>query len=463
MESVDRLVLTFLLNAAWQIPALLAAGALGARLLRRGPARHRHALWLGVLAACVLLPAASLLPREPAWRSSLDSTATVRTAESPMPAAWPAWVPLTAPETPRLPAAWVRAVALLYGLSFAAHAVRLGRAWRWTARLGRSARGVADADLPEPAATIAARCRAAFGLGPVPLCVSGAVDGPVTLGARVPAILLPPSLLKEAPADHLTAALGHEMAHIHRRDFLVNLLGELWLLPVAFHPATRWLRRRLAESREMACDEAAVERLIAPRVYARSLLSLATTFAGSSRPAYTLGALDADLLEVRMRRLLDAQPRLGARRARATLSLAALVLAAAGLTAAGLAFDPPSAGAAANDLAPFVGTWKGEYSELTIRDAGGQPEVALVWLRKSGRVTPRLFDPRVTGRTLRFRLQAEMQYRPDLPKQTVDFDQVFELTGDGPGQGRLRQIWSSLEGRSDVPPPPPPAVLTRQR
>ena len=463
MKSMDGLVLTFLGNALWQIPAILAVAAAGARLLRRGPARFRHALWVGALAASVLLPAASLLPREPAPRAAAPAVALSGGA----PAVWPDWVPHRAASATGLSGGLVRFLVLLYGLSLAAHAVRLMRAWRWTERLAGSARPVAD--LPEPVASIAARCREAFGLGPVTLFCSSAVNGPVTLGAREPAILLPQGFLEHAPPDHLTAALGHEMAHIRRRDFLLNLLGELWLLPVAFHPALRWLRGRLAESREMACDEAAVERLIAPRAYARSLLSMASTLAGSSRPAYTLGALDADLLEVRMRRLLDSGPRLGARKARATLSLAALLLAAAGLTAAGLSFDARSAGAAAGGLSPFAGVWKGEASELVIREAGGSPEVTLTWLRlrpqedgtvKTERMSPRVLDPRVTGRTLRFRIQAEIQYRPNLPKEKVESDQVFELLGQD--QGRMRQVWSSLEGRQDVPPPPPPSLLKRQ-
>src|SRR5689334_5319716 len=66
MKGVDGLVLTFLLNALWQIPAAMAAGLLGARLLRRAPSWQRHILWLVVAAACVVLPAASLLRSAPA-------------------------------------------------------------------------------------------------------------------------------------------------------------------------------------------------------------------------------------------------------------------------------------------------------------------------------------------------------------------------------------------------------------
>lgn len=474
MKSIDGLVLTFLGNALWQIPAILAVAAVGARLLRRGPARYRHALWVGALAASVLLPVASLLPRrEPPATAPAPAAAL---AAGGAPAGWPAWVPRSAPEPARIPGALARAVVLVYGLSVTIHALRLARAWAWTGQLARTGREVR---LPEPAAAIAARCRQAFGLGPVPLLCSAVVDGPVTLGARQPAILLPPAFLESAPPEHLTAALGHEMAHIRRRDFLLNLLGKVWLLPVAFHPALLWLRRQLAASREMACDEAAVERLIAPRTYARSLLSMASTLAGLSRPAYTLGALDADLLEVRMRRLLDVGPRLGARRARATLGLAALLLAAAGLTAAGLSLDAEAAGAARGELAPFAGVWTGEFSpepgvtltanKLVIQGAAEHPVVTLTWFRhrrqddatlKTDRIIPEVLEPRIAGNTLYFRTRAEMRYRPDGPQETMETAQVVELLGDG--QGVMRQVWSSLEGRKDVPPPPPPTLLKRR-
>ena len=48
--DLDGHVLTFLANALWQVPAVVVAAALAARLLRRAPARHRHALWLAALA-----------------------------------------------------------------------------------------------------------------------------------------------------------------------------------------------------------------------------------------------------------------------------------------------------------------------------------------------------------------------------------------------------------------------------
>ena len=469
MRTLDGLALTFLLNALWQVAAVAAAAALGDRLLRRGPARYRHALWLGATLASLLLPVWSLVPRE---APAVEGPAPAAILPA-IPAA-PAWTPQVQ-ETARVPSRLAWMAVLVFGLSVAAHLLRLGRAWLRTRELARDA---SPAPIPERSAALVERCRQAFGLKSVDILASAVVGGPVTLGALRPAIVLPPGFL-DSPEDQVTAALGHEMAHIRRRDYAVNLLCELLLLPIAFHPATRWLRRRLAETREMACDEAAVERLLGARPYARSLLALASTLAGQPRPACTLGALDADILEVRMRRLVDPTPRPGARKARASLAAAALILGAAALLAAGLSLEASAAGSSSGSLQPFVGVWKAEFAlnpgdkplpwvEMRVRDAGGEPDIDLTFFRnrrqedgtiQTDQVQAEVTDPKITGNVLRFRTRGEFQYRPG-QKETVEFDQVFEIAGSG--EATLRQTWSSLEGRKDAPPPPPAPILLRR-
>ncbi|MES1243875.1 MAG: M56 family metallopeptidase [Acidobacteriota bacterium] len=464
MRTPDGLALTFLLNALWQVAAVVLAATLGDRLLRRGPARYRHALWLGATLACLLLPVWSLIPRE---APAASGPAPIVTA---IPAT-PSWTPQVH-ETTRVPSTLAWIAVLVFGLSVTAHLVRLGRAWLRTRELARDA---APASIPDT--TLVERCRRAFGLGTVEILTSSIVGGPVTFGALRPAIVLPPGFL-DSPEDQVTAALGHEMAHIRRRDFLVNLVCEVLLLPIAFHPATRWLRRRLAETREMACDEATVERLIGARPYARSLLALASTLAGQPRPACTLGALDADILEVRMRRLVDPTPRPGARKARASLAAAVLILGAVALLAAGLSLDASTA-IPSGSLQPFVGVWKAEFSmkpgdkplpwvEMRIGDDGGRPAIDLTFFRnrrqedgsvQTDKVHAEVTDPRITGNVLRFRTRGEFQYKPG-QKETVEFDQVFEIAGSG--EATLRQTWSSLEGRKDAPPPPPQPIVLRR-
>src|ERR1035438_865305 len=65
METISRSLLTFLLNSLWQIPLAALVAALACRMLRRGPASHRHAVWVAALIAAVLLPVASVRPGQP--------------------------------------------------------------------------------------------------------------------------------------------------------------------------------------------------------------------------------------------------------------------------------------------------------------------------------------------------------------------------------------------------------------
>ena len=66
MEMISRFLLTFLLNSLWQIPLVAAVAALACRLMRNGPAAHRHAVWVAALAAAVLLPLGSIRREQPA-------------------------------------------------------------------------------------------------------------------------------------------------------------------------------------------------------------------------------------------------------------------------------------------------------------------------------------------------------------------------------------------------------------
>src|SRR4051812_33767585 len=124
--AIEWLVLTFVLNALWQVPLAAAVGLAGDRLLRRSPARLRHLLWLAVLGVAVALPVTAgfgpLLPR-PAVRAS--AAPVVAPGQGASEAAWRAALP-TAEK--RLPAGAAVAGASLWALTVLAFGFRLGRA-----------------------------------------------------------------------------------------------------------------------------------------------------------------------------------------------------------------------------------------------------------------------------------------------------------------------------------------------
>ena len=165
---------------------------------------------------------------------------------------------------------------------------RLARLARASARTLQIRRAAHETAVPELLERVRIRCQEAYGLARVDLLFSAQIAGPLTAGRT---IILPESMRAEEQEDVLTAAIGHEMAHIARHDFACNLLYELLYLPMSFHPAAGWIRRGIERTREMACDELVTGRLIDAGVYARSIVSIATGMTVGPRPGYTLGRI----------------------------------------------------------------------------------------------------------------------------------------------------------------------------
>src|ERR1017187_1306135 len=135
------------------------------------------------------------------------------------------------------------------------------------------------------------------------------------------------------------------MAHIARRDFACNLLYELLYLPVSFHPAAWLIHREIERTREMACDEMVTHRLMAAGTYARSIMSIATAMMALPRPGYTLGVFDGDILEARIRRLIE-RPAANLKRARLLLATGLAALALCAVIASSLALTARAQGGA---------------------------------------------------------------------------------------------------------------------
>jgi TonB family protein len=363
METVSRAVLTFLLNAIWQAPIAYAVAALGCRLMPDAPARHRHAVWVAALAAALLAPVASI--RMSVERTAAPHYEAVLTVAEPgsviptAPAATAAAAPSQARSSRTISLAQTTAWTLMgaYLLFVLYRVLRLGWAWVRTMQIRHAARAFA---MPEMVRRAWVRGADALGVTGVELMVSKEVSGPVTAGRT---IILPTSMLAEESEDILTTAIGHEMAHIARHDFASNLLYELLLLPVSFHPVAWLIRSGIERTREVACDELVTRRLMDAGVYARSVVSIATGMAAMPQPGYTLGVFDGDILEERIRRLIE-RPAQNLRRARLLLVTGLSALAVCGVIASSLALTARAQGGAhyAMKLAEAAFN-RGDYTE----------------------------------------------------------------------------------------------------
>ena len=328
MRISSQLLLTFLLNACWQIALIAALASLGSSLLRNSVARYQHWIWVSALCLAFVLPA---------FTSSQTLFDTVTSSSSAVPFVTESITPLSqefVPNLSRTQTALPSTFLLNQTVGLSLLAIYLGfvlyqiakfvQAWKTTRRIKR---GAVELEPDDRVAAVINRCEIEFGMRSVKVFRSETLPVPVTVGLTHPAIILPESLLREGNIDLLTSAIGHEFIHVARRDYLLNLFYELLFIPISFHPAAAFLRRRVKQTRELCCDELVAERILNAEVYARSLVRLASTAPPLRRLSVTttVGIADADILEARIMSLLR-KPELNTRWTKLLLLVVALLI-----------------------------------------------------------------------------------------------------------------------------------------
>ena len=108
----------------------------------------------------------------------------------------------------------------------------------------------------------------------VDLFISAHIQGPMTLGFFKPVVLVPVSFFTRLTQDQIEAVLLHEIAHIHRHDYIINLLQMMIKSIFFFHPAVHYISRQIDEDREQACDDISVAQTRDPKTLARGLATL---------------------------------------------------------------------------------------------------------------------------------------------------------------------------------------------
>jgi TRAP-type C4-dicarboxylate transport system substrate-binding protein/beta-lactamase regulating signal transducer with metallopeptidase domain len=94
---------------------------------------------------------------------------------------------------------------------------------------------------------------------PVQLRESLVATVPLVVGWLRPMILLPSSVISGLSVKQLEMILAHELAHIRRHDYLVNLLQSVIETLLFYHPAVWWVSRQIRKEREHCCDDLAVK------------------------------------------------------------------------------------------------------------------------------------------------------------------------------------------------------------
>jgi beta-lactamase regulating signal transducer with metallopeptidase domain len=333
---------TLVIGHLWQSVALAAVLALVLILGKRMRGATRYGLGVAAFMASLALPLAAFIPGETivagllkqldapialqpveTTRMEVDATGSMAAPVAPVEGVTPVLftgdadalhvAPVVAPAVPVAPVVTVstetQPLALftlpelkLPDLGLPVLAIWLGVAAFLLFRTGRDLLAVErlvararPADLPQ---ALQARMKG------VRVVVSPEAPGPMAAGLLRPCIVLPESIALASPG--MAGLLEHEHAHIRRRDMLAALGQRVALALLWWSPALYWISRRMDEEREVACDEAAVDRTGDAKAFARSLTKQAENQLWVRAPRLAVGAIGPrSHFGRRVRRLID--------------------------------------------------------------------------------------------------------------------------------------------------------------
>ena len=285
-----------IIHSLWQggIIALVTAGLLGAA--HRAKPNVRYAISLIALGSMLVLPIATAMRTGDALRDELDSATPlsripdVTVSASPTASASPSPVTVTgapsrAVDTPArkvvisaidsaLP--WL-VVAWMMGLLIASG--RLIGGFARTRRVTHRATSAASRALELRVEKICAMLGITRA---IELLESTAIDVPLVIGAIRPVVVVPVSLISGLTPLQLDMLLAHELAHVRRHDYLVNLVQTIIETLLFYHPAARWISDRAREERENCCDDIAINACsVDASQYTSTLLLLEESRGGS--------------------------------------------------------------------------------------------------------------------------------------------------------------------------------------
>lgn len=140
---------------------------------------------------------------------------------------------------------------------------------------------------------------------PVAILESLRIQSPVVIGHFKPLILVPVGLLAGLSIDQVEAILAHELAHVYRRDYLLNLLQTLIEALFYFNPGVWWISSCIRIEREHCCDDIAVAVCQNNLEYAKALVSIKEMKQGFTPQLAMAARSKKKLLLTRIQRILQ--------------------------------------------------------------------------------------------------------------------------------------------------------------
>ena len=254
-----------LMHFLWQGLLLGCATAVALALLRNSRAEYRYWVACSALMACLCWPALDLYQRLAG--AAVDGAVGVYVMELAAKTIIGGGAPFELGDS-------LRGIVSLWALCACVMALRMILGLLWIDRAARQCDCRHRDDQLRWEGALARMARR-FGIQrQVRLRIVDTLPSPVTAGWWRPVVLVPAALLTGMPPELLEALLAHELAHIKRHDYLVNLLQNAIETLLFYHPAVWWISHRIRAERELIADDFAARQLGEPRRLALALSEL---------------------------------------------------------------------------------------------------------------------------------------------------------------------------------------------
>jgi beta-lactamase regulating signal transducer with metallopeptidase domain len=326
LASLVPLLGQALLHFIWQGALIGLLAALALHSLRNARPQARYAVACLALLLCVLAPIVTMLVvlAPDALGTDFGSVFATSSSDAGTSAGGP--LSVLAPTQAQLHA-YLPAIVATWAAGTCLLSLRMALGLAWVRRMRHVPQG--SEQLAWQARLDAMAKHFLLGRG-VTLRLVDNLESPVSAGWLRPVVLLPAGLLTRMPTDLIEALLAHELAHIRRHDYLVNLLQSAVEAVLFYHPIVWWLSHRIRVEREQIADQLASEVECAPRRLALALSELSDLQrAAPGLAVHVVQAATGNQLMARIQRLLHPtrHVRVGAR----------LLFPVLGLVAAGIA------------------------------------------------------------------------------------------------------------------------------
>lgn len=280
-----------LVHSLWQGAALLFLVLLTLVSLRNRRAKTRYSvILLGILALpCLLALNLNYFWPEPIVDNSaaIESVSLTNSLNLPTD-----FQPVSINPQSSSTVLWLKehasTIAMVWFIGMALFLMKVIGSFVWMKRLTKRALPMKG----EAINTLLERAKAVLGISKkIQLKSSSWIKSPVILGIIRPTILFPIGLIEGLSVEEVEAILYHELAHLKRNDFVINIIINVLQIIFFYHPAYWWLKSQLDNEREYATDELALQysekklpmiKALA-KVQAFSMNQPALAFAGNSK------------------------------------------------------------------------------------------------------------------------------------------------------------------------------------